>query len=489
MGYGDLSAQLESTDMSLCREQLARFDPLDLHMANIISDKIYIDFYKTKLTAELMKDLTYANPEFFQKMNMGISVHGIPKTIQTYSFKPEQGILEVFRGEYGKIKQHDESLQFETNFISFPISLQYINDDFVLDDYQEGAIEEIKKYRQGVVHAVTSAGKSLMIIKAICELGQRAIIVVHRKILMQQFIEDIEKYVRTKEGEKIKIGIIGSGKNTIGDITIAIDKTLAKNLPAYTEMFGVIFMDECHLAPTKTMLSVINSFKSERRYGFSGTLKRKDQKEFLIYSTFGPVIYAITKEQLLDKNRIVPVEPEIIISSTLFDYPSVVEAYGVTRAYQICEDALMKDYNRNTLILNKVIELYKKGHKTIILSRLVAPCYLLQDRLQQEFGIESGVITGKKAKEALESYNDMKHGDMKVIFATVGCVSTGISISDLNNIVLISPIYTNELLLHQIRGRLMRMSEGKTYGTLYFIYDENVFSENKLNKFKNIMNK
>jgi superfamily II DNA or RNA helicase len=78
--------------------------------------------------------------------------------------------------------------------------------------------------------------------------------------------------------------------------------------------------------------------------------------------------------------------------------------------------------------------------------------------MKEEYGIDSGIITGRKSDEAVEAYNKMKHGDLRLIFATVGCVSTGISISDLDNLVLISPIYTNTLLLHQIRGRLMRNS-------------------------------
>ena len=82
----------------------------------------------------------------------------------------------------------------------------------------------------------------------------------------------------------------------------------------------------------------------------------------------------------------------------------------------------------------------------------------------------------------------MKHGDLQIIFATVGCLSTGVSISDLQNIILISPIYNNELLIHQIRGRLMRAHESKSSGHLYFIYDPYIFEEYKLRKFLEIMN-
>jgi superfamily II DNA or RNA helicase len=117
----------------------------------------------------------------------------------------------------------------------------------------------------------------------------------------------------------------------------------------------------------------------------------------------------------------------------------------------------------------------------------VEPCYSLQNALKQQFGLESGVITGKDSKEALSSYNDMKTGDSKIIFATIGCVSTGVSISDLDNIVLISPVYTNELLLKQMKGRLMRTFPGKEFGTFIFVYDPYIFPRWKLGKFIKIL--
>lgn len=452
-------------------------------MAHILSDKIYIDFYNSNLTAEIMQEFTYDNPEYYAKMNMGISVRDVPKVIHTYSFK--NGVLSVARGEIHKLVQADPTLEMNVDFPNCPISLQYINNDFDLDEYQNQAIEVLKQKRQGVIHAVTSAGKSLMILKAICEIGQRAIIVVHLNLLKEQFLQDIEKYIRDKDGNKIKVGIIGGGKFEIGDITIAIDKSLVKHLDKINDKFGVLFMDECHIAPANTLYHLINSIKTERRYGFSGTLSRKDGKEFLIFSTFGKVLYTISKVQLLDKNRVVPVHVKVIESEVLFDRDSVIEDVGPTRAHQILEDYLMNHPDRNKLILDLVSKL---PGKTIVLSKRVAPCFNLSKIMKDEYGIESGVITGKNADEAVEAYNKMKHGDLRLIFATVGCVSTGISISDLDNLVLISPIYTNELLLHQIRGRLMRSSPGKTEGLFWFVYDQYIFHGGKLKQFLNIIN-
>lgn len=453
----------------------------------IVSDKIYFDLDKERVSPDIFKLLTYPNPDYFQKANMGLSVWGVPEFINTFALKGR--VIEIMRGEALKIKPHQWALgNWSPDFQhpDHPVKLQYINNDFLLDDLQERAIEALKGNRQGVVHAVTSAGKSLIILKACVEIGQRSLVVVHRKVLMQQLLEDIKKYIRDEHGNEITPGVIGNGKLTLGPITIAIDKTLGNNLERYREEFGTVFLDECHLVSADTLFSLLNGINSRNRFGVSGTLKRKDQKDFLIFAAFGPVIASIGKDELLELGRVVPVHPVIWESETKFDWDSVVigleeqgEKNATVKARAMQEATIAGDPGRNAMILAGVARL--KG-KTIVLSRYVKPCYELQEALLARYGIKAGIITGKDSKGALEAYEAMKHGDMQVIFATVGCVSTGLSISDLDNLVLISPIYNNELLLHQIRGRLMRTAPGKTHGTLYFVYDPYIFPEHKLRK-------
>lgn len=461
----------------------------------IISDKIYIDCSKEPLNDSILAHLTYKNPEYYAKMNMGLPVRHIPKEIKSYTYDQKTRVLAIPRGEAIKLRPFIGNFEYNFSHPEFPENLQYINNDFELDEYQTGAIKAmtVDGYRQGIIHAVTSAGKSHMILKTIVDLKQRGVVVVHRKLLMKQLLEDIDKYIRDEKGNKITVGIIGDGKLSVGPITIALDKTLAKNIDRFRSEFGVAILDECHICPANTIFELLNSINTKYRFGFSGTLKRKDQKDFLIYSTFGTVIYSITKDQLLDKERIVPVEVKVVETETRFNWDQVVEGLTeaghknpTTKARDLQNKTIAGDPQRHRIILNYVRSLQGK---TIILSNFVDPCYFLQKMLLENYGIPSGVITGTDSKEAAASYEGMKHGDLQIIFATVGCVSTGISISDLDHIVLISPIYTNEALLHQIRGRLMRMAEGKIKGTLHFLWDKHIFGEYKLNQMLRIMRK
>ena len=454
----------------------------------IVTDKIRFKLDEEAVHPGIYEHLTYKNPDYFQKMNLGLSVYGVPQTVKTFQIKDR--VLEVMRGEALKIKGYQLAVGnwspvFE--HADHPVRLQYINNDFPLDEYQEAAIAAVKANRQGVVHAVTSAGKSLIILKSCVELGQRALVIVHRKVLMQQLLEDIEKYIRDEHGNKITPGIIGNGKLSLGPITIAIDRTLGSHLAEYRDAFGTVFLDECHLVSADTLLTVVNGLNSRSRFGVSGTLKRKDGKEFLIFSAFGPIISTIGKDELLEKGRVVPVRVTVLETETKFDWDSAAEELGPTKARALQEKVIAHDPERRALVRGLVATLTQKGQKTIVLSRYVEPCFEMQRELKEHYGIEAGVITGKDAKGALAAYEAMKKGDMKVIFATIGCVSTGLSISDLDNLILISPVYSNELLLHQIRGRLMRTAPGKLFGTLYFLYDQYIFPYYRLKRFLKIL--
>ena len=181
-----------------------------------IADKIYIPIPTGQANQQLQRGLdllVYDNPEYFQRMNMGLSTFRTPKKIKSYYLDRELQSIVVYRGEYKKLFPYVSSHSF---LVEHPthvrINYFYRNDDFDLDILQKEAVVKIKEQKQGIIHAVTSAGKTLIILNAICQLNTRALIIVNRKILLEQFREDIEKYIFDKDGNHVKPAIIGDGK-------------------------------------------------------------------------------------------------------------------------------------------------------------------------------------------------------------------------------------------------------------------------------------
>lgn len=473
----------------------------------ILSSTILLDptGYPHAAIRELRDALTYKNPAYANARRLGFSTRYIPTHIKTYT---EKGyLLEIARGEIRKVREILPGIRLdETGVIGDDTSISYVNDDFDIDTRQTKAIEAMMKKKQGIIHAATSAGKSEIILGFIGAIKKPTLIIVHRKVLLNQLLGDAVKRLR-RGNVTPPLGIIGDGKCKIENVTFAIDKSLAKLLdktPRALDRFGVVIADECHIAPSSTFQSIMNRLPAARRYGLTGTLTRKDQMEFLIFAAFGQVIATITGAELLDANRVSPVEVEVIPTEAVppttvqkkfmvrgqeVYRPVDFEDLTITERFQHLERHLSLNYERRSLIVETVEKILEDPtRKVMILFRLVEPCYDMKEWLEEE-DIETHIVTGKE-KDASRSCTEMERDiGGRVMVATVGCVSTGVNIPTLTDIILAAPIFNNEGLLHQIRGRLMRKAEGKTHGTIHLVWDGMCFPGRALSRFRGIMAK
>jgi len=464
-------------------------------------------FKDPTLIKKLISQLTYNNPKYFEASRLGFSTYNIPKTIQTFTFEEETSSLKIQRGEISKILSifpeekinvclNVFSRQYEEHFI-------YQNNDFELDSRQRAAVSAIVRKKQGIIHAATSAGKSAIIIAAIAEISEPTLIIVNRKICFEQLYDDAKKWLRDGNAKRfdggsdedpVKTPLLGriiAGKKTLGKITFALDKSASKLLerdPRIFDGFNVLIQDECHVSPCTTFQNVINRIPAERRYGLTGTLKRKDGMEFMIHSTFGKVIAKITAKELLEADRVTPVEVKVTPFSGEVD-PAFFDL-NPTQKHQAIDKALHENPERLRVAMTRALDIVNDNPQAriVILSRYVDPCYAIGAEITSGSDIPVEYVTGRE-KDASAACKRLQDGTSRIMCATIGCFSTGVNIPALTDVVLISPMFTNELLIHQIRGRLMRKYPGKEKGFLHFIWDEYVFPSYKLDRFKAIMSK
>lgn len=437
------------------------------------------------LVASLKKKLTYRNPKFQDARRLGLWTGKIPETIATFE-EQDTHILRIMRGEFYKVHEAFPLEPVETRMDKGPqIAVRYQNDDFELDPHQRRAVDALCMKKQGIIHAATSAGKSAIIMAAIGELKRPTIVLIHRKILLDQLVKDANKWLK---GD-FKIGIIGNGKCDIQDITFAIDKSLSKAVekdPALTKRWDVLIQDEVHLSAAPTLQNLVGSIDAIRKFGLTGTLKRKDRMDFLMFAAFGRVMETITKEDLLSLDRATPVEIRTV--ETEATVPSEMFDLGTTERWRKIEEHIHGDDTRMDFLAGYVAALLKDETKRIVvLSRYVDPCYVLGQKIYEASGIAPRHITGKE-KDNVETCHAMKHGDCRLICATIGCFSTGVDVPNLTDIILISPIFSNELLLKQILGRLARKSVGKKDATFHFVFDPFIFERRRLNSALRILN-
>jgi superfamily II DNA or RNA helicase len=119
-------------------------------------------------------------------------------------------------------------------------------------------------------------------LKIIAEKQQPALIIVHRKQLLEQWVERIQAFLGIPKNE---IGRIGQGKAKPGKaITVAMIQSLGKYLEKqetdkFTRSFGAIIVDECHHIPAETFRNTISKLSSYYQYGLTATPFRKGNEQ------------------------------------------------------------------------------------------------------------------------------------------------------------------------------------------------------------------
>lgn len=460
----------------------------------------------------ILTSLTYTNPKHLQAARLGFSVHRIPKEIRTCELRPNEGLM-VDRGELRKVLNVLAGTPFAAEFrvedltTRVPIDIEYKNDDFELDERQRRCVDACLQNAQGIIHAATSAGKSAMMMALIGALKQRTLVVVNRKVLLEQLKRDAERWLG-----KDRVGTIMAGKAKLGDVTFALEKSLLKHMDSVRGQFGMVIMDECHTAPAASFQAIFHELACHYRYGLTGTVKRKDGMQFLMYASFGPTIATVTRDELEAAGRTTPVrvkvhETNASVAPEVFELGPVERQREIDKAIHsddarhgdVCMliDRLLEDPSRmeDTFTEGKAgpsvlfIETTRTPTKIVVASRFLEPLERIGDILASNYPkIRFRYVTGAE-KDQDANCQALEKGECDVILATIQCFSTGVNVPSLTDLILVSPVFSNELVLHQLRGRLMRKSEGKEVGTFHFLFDSNVFDQRKLNQFLSIMNR
>lgn len=430
---------------------------------------------------QLKKLCTYSNPDYYKRKAMGFSTTGLTSVIKTYKINKNHSI-EFSRGELKNIRTvlRGNNIDFKLidKTIKVPLEKEifcnFVNKDgkeFELDELQLKSLKQVAFYKQGIIHAVTAAGKTAIILKLIEIVKQKALILVHTEKLFTQWVEEISKVYSIPKEE---VGVVGYGKFKIKDITVSTVQTACKKYDKMNEYFGIVILDESHHCPAQTFFKTLNNFQATYRVGCTGTLKRKDGKEFLIYSAFGEVLSRITDEFLLKQNRIHQIQVQVI--PTNFDCRKFNEDdEEIEFSYSEYINEVVSNKERNDLIVSYIIEEIKKKNYCIVSTDRLAHCETLKELITREGFRVKYLRGGKEFKaEGEAAINQIDKGILHCVIATsVG--DEGVNIPKLNRSFIVLRSANNSSRLIQQAGRVKRAAEGKVDAIVYYFWDYKMF--------------
>lgn len=174
-----------------------------------------------------------------------------------------------------------------------------------LRDYQKQAIQNWEKsFMRGCVILPTGAGKTAIGIKAIQKVNASTLVVVPTIDLMEQWANNISKYlsINNPNPQDIPIGKLGGGENNLQAITTYDSAYLRAS--TIGNQFKLIIFDEVHHLPASGYRSIAEQFISPYRLGLTATIEREDELHELIPYLTGGVVFRLGSQELSDQKHL-----------------------------------------------------------------------------------------------------------------------------------------------------------------------------------------
>jgi len=459
---------------SLIVNDLPSSDTVKIHSNKLqITLNNSVRLNRSGITSELInflkEELNFANPAYFIKKKTGKSVWS---TKRYFKFIEEtENEIIIPRGFIGRLIRNCKQEKIDFEFIDKRKKLHFItfSTNLNLRSHQNKAIEAASRKEFGVITAPPGSGKTVIGLKIIAEKQQPALIIVHRKQLLEQWIERIQTFLGIPKNE---IGKIGQGKTKVGKhITVAMIQSLGKQLEkqdikSLVKQFGTVIIDECHHIPAETFRKTITKLYPYYQYGLTATpfSKGTDGKQIFIH--LGEIIADIKPEEIKNYKR-----ARINIRETTLDIPfnSKIDTF------ETLSKMLVHDSTRNKLILNDVHKELNAGKKVVLITERKEHIDALYQFLKQSF--ETVTLSGEDSVNNRKAkWEILNEGNYQALITTGQFFGEGTDLQNASCLFLVYPFSFKGKLIQYI-GRVQR---SEITPVIYDYHDRKIDYLNKL---------
>jgi len=431
-----------------------------------IDNKIRIGGYLPHdLMTKIEDRFTIENPEFLNAERLGFSTVNKPRYISAYEWGGNTMILPrgAIRPVLSLLRSERAPYHITDNRRACPlVELAFQGQ---LRDYQQAAVDAMIGRQFGTLSAPTGSGKTVMALYIIAARKQPALVIVHTRELLHQWVARIESFLGIPRQE---IGIIGGGKKRLGrELTVAIVNSLYPIANQVREHVGHLIVDECHRCPSRTFSEAVSAFDCKYMLGLSATPFRRDGLTELIYWHLGDKVHEISQDSLQESG-------DVLRADVIFRGTRLTTTCNPSSEYQRMISELIRDYERNDLIIADVVKEVQSGNGIcLVLSDRKDHCMELTKMLA-EHEISTEVLIGgfgmRKRQDIIKRVNA---GKVQVLVATGQLIGEGFDCRELSTLFLATPIKFSGRLI-QYLGRVLRPAPGKDKAQIYDYVDVQV---------------
>ncbi len=365
------------------RRQCFNKNDVDGKMHITLSNGIYVDNINLKASMQnkTRKMVAISNPIFYKNQAIGTSNYDTPRWI--YLGKDHlSGYIQIPRGLRDELLERVRQADIDYETEDVRQQGRNVNVDFKgeLRLEQDKALKELTKYDNGMLHAATAFGKTVVSSAIIAQKKGNTLIILESSALIEQWKEALEKFLdidekfptyETKTGRvrkrKSLIGTLqGAHDSMTGIIDIAMAGSLCKKGKYHKLLneYGLVLVDECHHSASETISKVLKEVKTKYVYGVTATPKRGDGLGKINYMLIGPIRYSYTaKEKVKEQGIQHLVYPRI--TRAVPPRGMITGKMHPNEAYEIIHNNDLRDEQ----IIDDVKNCISAGRTPVVLSR------------------------------------------------------------------------------------------------------------------------
>ena len=346
---------------------------------------------------------------------------------------------------------------------------------------QDLAADRMLQHDHGVLSATTAFGKTVVCSYLISQRKVSTLILLHSKDLIEQWVEELNKFLiikekppiyKTKTGREKRrdsvIGVLTGNKNTItGIVDVAMIGSMYSKgkFNDFINSYGLVIMDECHHCGSNTSIEVMERVNSRYVYGVSATPKRGDNLEKIVYMLLGPIRHSYTaKERAKEQGIGYYVYPR---------FTRVIDTNETRNDISAAYNLISNNKLRNEMIVNDTRQVIADGRTPLILTRY-------KEQAKNLFDILSGAAdyvfllygdnSDRENSEIRKKLKEVLCEKSIILIATGQKIGEGFDFPRLDTLMLAAPV-SFDGRLEQYVGRLHRDYEGKKYVVVYDYID------------------